>query len=173
MQKARFTADQLNALSTADFVRAFGGVFESSPWIAEAVAGARPFPDREALHRAMCDRVRSAGEARQLELIRAHPDLVGRAALAGTLGAESTREQASAGLDRLSAEEVAAFQRCNSEYREKFGFPFVICARLNQKASILAGFAARLKNSRAQEVATALDEIFKIARLRLDDLVAS
>jgi OHCU decarboxylase len=121
----------------------------------------------------MCAVVRQSGEDRQLALIRAHPDLVGRAALAGTLTKESTGEQASAGLNRLTPEEVALFQRQNAAYQEKFGFPFVICARLNKKEAILAGFERRLKNSRAEEMKTALEEIFKIAELRLKDLIAT
>ena len=109
--------------------------------------------------------------SQKLALIRGHPDLVGRAALAGTLTRESTKEQASAGLSQLTAEEIAAFQKYNAAYREKFGFPFVICARLNRKEPILAGFERRLHNSPEQEVAAALDEIFKIAELRLRDLI--
>jgi len=99
-------------------------------------------------------------------MIRAHPDLVGRAALT----AESAREQAGAGLNQLSPEEIALFQRHNAAYREKFGFPFVICARLNKKEAILAGFERRLPHSREQEIQAALEEIFKIAELRLRDL---
>lgn len=126
-----------------------------------------------ALHAALCAAVRAAGEERQLALIRAHPDLVGRLALAGQLTRESTHEQASAGLDRLTAEEVALFQQSNAAYQARFGFPFVICARLNKKEAILAGFQARLQNSPEQEVAAALEEIFKIAELRLGDLIKS
>jgi OHCU decarboxylase len=112
-----------------------------------------------------------AGQERQLALIRAHPDLVGRAALAGTLTPESTGEQAAAGLDRLAPEEIAAFNRLNAAYRERFGFPFVICARENKKASIMAGFEARLANTRAPEISAALGEIAKIAYWRLHDAI--
>ncbi len=107
----------------------------------------------------------------QVALIQAHPDLVGRAALAGTLTPASTNEQASAGLDRLSAEEIAAFARYNQAYRERFGFPFVICARENKKESILVGFATRLQHSRDQEIGIALGEIAKICWLRLQDTI--
>ena len=100
------------------------------------------------------------------------PTSSGKLALAGQLTRESTSEQASAGLDRLTPEEIAEFQKQNAAYQEKFGFPFIICARLNKKAAILAGFKARLGNSRAQEIKTALEEIFKIADLRLRDLIA-
>jgi 2-oxo-4-hydroxy-4-carboxy-5-ureidoimidazoline decarboxylase len=114
----------------------------------------------------------AASDAEKLALIRAHPDLVGRAARAGTLTPSSTREQAGAGLDTLSASEVALFDRYNSEYRESFGFPFVICARENRKESILRAFPERLRHSRDEEISTALAEIAKIARFRLLDAVA-
>ncbi len=113
-----------------------------------------------------------APRERQIALIRDHPDLVGRAALAGTLTPESSSEQASAGLDRLSPEEIATFTRLNQEYHERFGFPFVICVRENKKEGILTGFTARLNNTREQEIRTALDEIAKICSLRLRDLVS-
>ena len=110
------------------------------------------------------------GLVREMALIRAHPDLVGRAALAGTLTQASTSEQAGAGLHRLTPEEIATFQKYNSEYREKFGFPFVICARLNKKAAILEAFPRRLKNSMQEEMRAALEEIYKIAYFRLQDI---
>ena len=161
----------VNQLSSQAFVELVGPVFEHSPWIAEAAREQRPFATLEALHRALCDVVKNSTAAQQLALIRAHPDLVGRAALDGTLTRESTAEQASAGLSRLSPEEVALFQKYNAAYRNRFGFPFVICARLNKKAAILGGFEQRLKHSPAQEIKTALEEIFKIADLRLRDLI--
>ena len=162
---------QLNAFERSDFVRMVGPVFEHSPWIAEATWARRPFKTVEDLHAALCATVRQAAEGEKLALIRAHPDLVGRAALGGTLTRESTKEQAGAGLGNLTPEEIAAFQQNNAAYREKFGFPFVICARLNKKDAILAGFKTRLQNTPAEEVGTALDEICKIAELRLRDLV--
>ena len=162
---------QLNLLSRDEFVRVVGPVFEHSPWIAEMTWAGRPFATIEELHRALCGTVRAAGEERQLGLIRAHPDLVGRAALAGTLTRESTVEQASAGLGKLSPEEIELFQKKNAAYKTRFGFPFVICARLNKKEAILEGFGRRLKNSGEAEVKTALEEIFKIAELRLKDLI--
>jgi 2-oxo-4-hydroxy-4-carboxy-5-ureidoimidazoline decarboxylase len=165
------TLAELNFLSRAEFTRVVGPVFEHSPWIAEAAWAQRPFINLDQLHAALCAVVRGAGEERQLALIRAHPDLVGRLALGGQLTRESTHEQASAGLDRLTAEEVGLFQQNNAAYQARFGFPFVICARLNKKAAILSGFQARLKNSPEQEVAAALEEIYKIAELRLPDLI--
>ena len=161
---------RLNSLPRDEFVRVVGPVFELSPWIAEAAWAKRPFAGIDQLHQALCRTVRAAGQEKQLALIRAHPDLVGRLALAGQLTKESTGEQASAGLDRLSPEEVEWFQQNNAAYKEKFGFPFVICARLNKKEAILNGFKVRLQNSREQEIQTALAEIFKIAELRLRDL---
>ena len=173
MSSPKLNLAHLNSVSREEFVRLFGPVFERSPWIAEAVWVKRPFADLEQLQAATMDVVGQAGEEKQVKLIQAHPDLVGRAALAGTLTPESNREQATAGLNRLSAEEIAAFQKNNSLYREKFGFPFVICARLNKKEAIFKGFEARLNNSREQEIRTALEEIGKIARLRLEDLIAA
>jgi OHCU decarboxylase len=161
----------LNSVSCDVFVGLIGPVFEHSPWIAEATWPRRPFNSAAELHRALCGTVRDASEEKQLALIRAHPDLVGRAALAGTLTAASTSEQARAGLDRLTPDEVAAFQRFNQAYREKFGFPFVICARLNKKEAILNGFRTRMNHSREEEINAALEEIFKIADFRLRDLV--
>lgn len=161
---------QLNSLPRDEFIRLVGPVFEHSPWITETTWARRPFASVETLHAALCETVRTAGEDKQLALLRAHPDLVGRLALAGQLTKESTGEQASAGLGNLTPEEVELFQQNNAAYKDKFGFPFVICARLNKKEAILNGFKARLNNSREQEIQTALAEIFKIAELRLRDL---
>ena len=168
----KYPLAKLNALAQPEFVSVVGPVFEHSPWIAERAARQRPFADFAALQHALCETVRKSGEEKQLALIRAHPDLVGRAAVAGTLTRESTGEQASAGLNQLSPEEIARFQKNNAAYQAKFGFPFVICARLNQKQAILAGFDQRLQNSRVQEIQAALAEIFKIAEFRLRDLVS-
>ncbi len=153
-----------------DFVRVAGPLFEASPWIAASAAHDRPFESLKAMHHAFCEVVRNAGVERQLALIRAHPDLAGRLALAGGLTSASSSEQSSAGLDRLTPEEIAQFQRMNSAYRQRFGFPFVICARLNHKAAILESFGERLGHSPAEEIATALGEIEKIAWLRIVDL---
>lgn len=113
----------------------------------------------------------AASPERQLALIRAHPDLAGRLAKLGQLTVESTREQASAGLDQLPDDELAAFQKLNTAYRERFSFPFIICARLNARDAILAAMNARIHNSPAQEHAAALGEIEKIAWLRLGDVL--
>jgi OHCU decarboxylase len=119
----------------------------------------------------LCATMRGAPTEQQVALIRAHPDLAGKAAIAGDLTPESTREQASAGLDRLTPDEYARFNHLNAAYRDAFDFPFVICAREHTKHSILASFEARLQNDRPSEIATALDEIAKIARLRLNDVL--
>jgi OHCU decarboxylase len=168
---ATITLDELNALDPPDFVAALGGAFEGEPWMVAEAWQARPFASRDALIAALIQSIFDAPVERQVELIRAHPDLVGRAALTGTLTPASAAEQASAGLDRLTPDEIAEFTRLNAAYREKFGFPFVICTRENKKESILAGFAARQANGREQEIATALAEIVKIYRLRLCDIV--
>jgi 2-oxo-4-hydroxy-4-carboxy-5-ureidoimidazoline decarboxylase len=167
MGLTRHTIAALNGLSHEEFAALCGPVFEKSPWFAAEAASRRPFADFDAMVAAFCDCVRAATPGRQLELIRAHPDLVGRM----TLTAESQREQAAAGLVSLSTGEIALFRKHNEAYRSRFGFPFIICARLNKKEAILTAFEKRLPNSRETEIHTALDEIFKIAALRLRDLV--
>lgn len=162
-----YSLSQINALAPEEFVRVVGPAFEHSPWIAERVAAERPFANVTALHDAMCAVVCAASDGEQLALIRAHPDLVGRVVLT----AESQGEQTAAGLTDLSPEEGAKFDVYNREYKTRFSFPFVICARLNKKDTILAAFPIRLQNSAAQERAIALGEIFKIAQLRLNDLI--
>jgi len=163
----RTPLSELNSLPTPEFVRRLGGIFEHSPWVAEKAAEDRPYPSREALHTAMVRIVHLAGEKAHLQLLNAHPDLVGRAVLT----AESASEQAAAGLTDLSKEETEKFRSFNHDYRRKFGFPFIICARLNKKEAILEAFPRRLVQDRQTEIATALEEIAKIARLRLEDTV--
>jgi 2-oxo-4-hydroxy-4-carboxy-5-ureidoimidazoline decarboxylase len=171
MASTPLTLAAINALDQAAFEAALGFVFEKSPWIAADTWAARPFASREELHAALCATVKRAPIEKQIALIRAHPDLAGRAAIAGELTPESTREQASAGLDRLTPEQFATFTRLNQAYSTTFGFPFVICVREHTKESILAHFEQRLKHTREQEIATALDEICKIAALRLRDAI--
>ncbi|WP_156840302.1 2-oxo-4-hydroxy-4-carboxy-5-ureidoimidazoline decarboxylase [Novosphingobium aquimarinum] len=141
-------------------------LFEHSPWVEER-ADARPSSgDRHADLMAV---VAEASDAERLALIRAHPELAGKAAVDRTLTDASAAEQASAGLDRLSPEEFERFHALNSAYRERFGFPFIICVRLTDKAGILAAMEARLAHTREEEIATAIAEIGKITRLRLED----
>jgi adenine deaminase len=152
------------ALSREDFVARFGGVFESSPWIAESAWRAEGFADADELHGALAAAMYAAPEDQRIELIRAHPELGERA-----FTAASRSEQSGAGLDRLPPEERERLASLNAAYRERFGFPFVICVREHTRASILANADARLGNPPEREVETALAEIAKIARLRLDD----
>jgi 2-oxo-4-hydroxy-4-carboxy-5-ureidoimidazoline decarboxylase len=165
------TIAELNACSESEFVEKVGFAFEDSPWIAQAAAAERPFADRDAMHAALVAIVTDAANDAQVALIAAHPDLAGRVAREGRLTAASSAEQAGAGLNALTPEEIARFDTDNGAYRARFGFPFVICARENTKASILDAIARRGKNDRATEIATALAEIAKIAKLRIEDAV--
>ena len=163
--------ESLNAFDRGAFVAAVGHVFEHSPWIAEETWPRRPFRAIAHLHAELCATLRHASPEQQLALIRSHPDLAGRLARQRKLTAESTREQATAGLDQLSDDELTGFQKLNDAYRARFDFPFVICARLNAKDTILAAMQTRILNSPAVEFATAIAEIEKIACLRLRDAV--
>jgi OHCU decarboxylase len=176
MSSASLHADQtslteINAMSEDDFVARIGPIFENSPWIARATWPQRPFASREDLRARLSRTVRQSPLETKVELIQAHPDLAGRLARQGQLTAASTDEQASAGLDRLSADEMALFHDYNERYKAKFGFPFVICAKLNDKRTILLAFRRRLELTRGEEIDTALDEIEKIAALRLSQIV--
>jgi 2-oxo-4-hydroxy-4-carboxy-5-ureidoimidazoline decarboxylase len=162
------TLESLNSAAPADFAAALGGIYEHSPWVAEAVSGQRPFGTLAALHEAMVEAVRAASADAQLTLIKGHPDLAGKAARAGTLTPDSVSEQASAGLDRLSDAEFARFHQLNDAYQAKFGFPFIVSVRRHTKDSILRQFERRLAHSAADERETALTEIVRIAALRLD-----
>jgi len=161
----------LNAMEPADFAAALDGLWEHSPWVAASAASGKPFATREELATAMWDAVTTAPEEQKLSLLRAHPDLAGKLARSGGLTANSASEQSSLGLDRLSDEEYEAFTSMNRDYREKFGFPFIICVRDNTKASIRAAFEHRLPQSQGAERQIALDEVRKIAEYRLRDRV--
>lgn len=167
------TIAQLNAAGQSAFVDAVGFAFEGSPWIARAAWERRPFSSVNDLHAAMVALLRSAPREQRVELIAAHPDLAGRLAREGRTTPQSRTEQQSAGLDQLTAQETAAFERLNRDYRKRFGFPFVICAREHTKDTILAALTSRLGNARETEIDTALIEIAKIARLRLEDAVTT
>jgi OHCU decarboxylase len=171
MMGQKITLEEINGLRKDAFVKALGGLFEGRPWIVEEAWSKGPFASVEALHQVLCSIMYEASIGRQVALLSVHPDLVGRAALAGTLSTASTSEQAAAGLDRLTPTEIASFQHYNQEYRTRFGFPFVICARENKKESILAGFEIRLANTYEQEISLALAEVAKICALRLSDLI--
>ena len=160
----------VNALTRQAFVDRYGRLFEHSPWVAEEAYASGPFASGDELFAALRAAMYAAPRERQLELIRAHPDLAGRAAVEGSLTESSQREQAGAGLDRLTPDEYASFTRLNSAYRERFAFPFVVCVREHTKESILRVAAERLEHTRDEEVRVALEEIAKIARLRLEEL---
>jgi OHCU decarboxylase len=173
MADRKWTIAELNDLNQEGFVRRLGFLFEGSPWIAAEAWIDRPFTSRDDLQQKLFAVVARAPIEKQVALIAAHPDLVGRAALAGILTKESTAEQAAAGLDpnRLTPVDIDAFTELNSAYRERFGFPFVVCARENKKESILTGLRTRVDNDRNTEIATALGEIEKICHYRLIDVV--
>jgi OHCU decarboxylase len=152
----------------ADFIARYGGVYEHSPWIAEAVWDAGAVPDTiPALAEAMAARVEAAGEKAQLALLRAHPDLAGKLAMRGELTAESTSEQAGAGLDNCSPEEFEEFRQLNDDYKARFGFPFILAVKGHDRAGILEAFRRRAGNDKDTEFREALDQVHRIACLRL------
>ena len=154
------------------FVGRYGGLYEHSPWVAEETFEiAEGIDDANELVRTFRKCVDQASNKRKLTLIRAHPDLAGKAALRGELTAESSTEQASAGIDQCSKEEYEQFQALNLRYKDKFGFPFVMAVRDSNRQEILAAFASRLENDTQTEFDTAISEIHKIASMRLQELV--
>ena len=171
MNAERVSLSQLNALDRAAFVSQIGWVYEHSPWVAEQAWERRPFATIEDLHGAMERVVELAPAEEKLALILAHPDLAGNLAKAGELTKASLREQAEAGLNQLTPAQTEQMMHNNAQYREKFGFPFILCARLNNTGTILDAFAKRLENSRTQEIVVALEEISKIGRLRLEGAI--
>jgi OHCU decarboxylase len=157
------------AHSNDDFIARYGGIYEHSPWVAEETAPETAgMKDSRDIAILMADCVDNASTERQLALIRAHPDLAGKAQVGGELTEDSTREQASAGLDKCSSEEYEQLQSLNGDYHKKFGFPFVMAVRDSTRAEILAAFEARLANEPNVEFETALAEIHQIARMRID-----
>jgi 2-oxo-4-hydroxy-4-carboxy-5-ureidoimidazoline decarboxylase len=163
----------LNAMAQPEFTAALAEIYEHAPWVAQRAAAARPFATVQALHDAMVAAVGAAGGEQQLALINGHPDLAGKAARRGAVTADSQAEQSGAGLDRLSDDEYATFDRLNTGYRTKFGIPFIICVRRHTKDSILRQMETRLANDPAAEQAAALAEVFRIGALRLDQRVAA
>jgi OHCU decarboxylase len=162
-------------MDRARLVAVFGGVFEHSPWIAEAAFDAGIGVDADSvdgLHAALAAAARAGSAEKRMALVLAHPDLAGRLALAGGLTAESTSEQASAGLDRLTADELARFTALNEAYKARFGIPFIIAVRGLTRHDILAAFERRLTNGRDAELAEAHRQIEKIALLRLRQIAA-
>lgn len=163
----------LNTMNQTGFTTALGFAFELSPWVVKRAWDERPFETVDGMHASMMRVLDASSTADKLALIRAHPELAGKAAIAKALTAESNAEQASAGLDRLTAEEFEQFHALNAAYAERFGFPFIIAVRLNDKTAILAAMQARLANDETQEIAEAIAQIGHISRLRLRDAVSA
>lgn len=156
--------DHLNSLSHEAFVDQVGWVFEHSPWVAERAWLRRPFAGLDALHRAMCEEVRIASHEEQLALLRAHPDLGARARMSDA----SVGEQAGAGLDQLTPEEFAQLERLNLAYRERFGFPFLYAVKGSTKYDVLRALDERGKGSLEPEFDVALEQVYRIAKFRLE-----
>ncbi|QIG49683.1 2-oxo-4-hydroxy-4-carboxy-5-ureidoimidazoline decarboxylase [Nordella sp. HKS 07] len=163
------TLADINAMTGADFIAAFSDVAENSPWVAEAAWRKRPFASREDVVAAFERAMRAAPDAAKLALIRAHPDLATKARLTQ----DSTSEQAGAGLDRLSPDEFARFTALNDTYKARFGFPFIFAVKGATKEQILAAFAARIENSPEAEFETAMTQIARIFRFRLEDRISA
>jgi 2-oxo-4-hydroxy-4-carboxy-5-ureidoimidazoline decarboxylase len=161
------TLDEINALPAEAFVAQYGMLFEHSPWVVARAAERRPLAD---IHAGLVAVVHDASPDEQLALIRAHPELAGKAAIDGTLTHASAAEQGSAGLDRMTPDEFDRFHALNAAYRARFAMPFIICVRLTDKRGILAAMEARRGNDRADEIATAIEQIGEIVRLRLETL---
>ncbi len=165
------TIAELNALDAAGFTAALAQIFEHSAWIPERAAAARPFADIGALHAALCSVLAAAGDDEKLALIRAHPELAGRAAMRNELTTASASEQHGAGIDQCSPEEFARLTAANAAYSTRFGFPFIIAVKGHSRSSIIAAIEQRLHHTRIQELTTALQQIERIAAFRLANLV--
>ena len=161
------TLDELNAMAQSDFVAALGDVYEHSPWVAEAAWTDRPFESVETLHQRMKQAVDTASRERQLELLRAHPDLGEQTEMTDS----SKQEQAEAGLDQLSKAQYETFDRLNETYRDTFDFPFIMAVKTESPDAIETAMRARIDNSPAREFRTALDEVHTIAKFRLDERI--
>jgi 2-oxo-4-hydroxy-4-carboxy-5-ureidoimidazoline decarboxylase len=167
------TLAELNAMHEQEFVRTLGGIFEHSPWVAQRAFAERPFPSVDALHAAMMRAVDHATDLGKLTLLRAHPELAGKAAIRGELTADSKSEQAGAGLSHCSPEEYARLTDLNARYNARFGFPFILAVKGYDRAGIIREFARRLNNERAAEFVEALAQVARIARFRLEALLGS
>ena len=165
--------DDLNRMAVSEFTARFGDVAEHSPWVAVRAAGARPFADREAVAEAFAAALRGAARDEQVAVLRAHPDLAGRAAIMGELAEDSRREQAGAGLDRLTPAEFERFTALNAAYRERFGIPFIFAVKGATKDMILAAFEERIGNAPEAEHENAIDNVCRIMRFRIEDRVAA
>jgi 2-oxo-4-hydroxy-4-carboxy-5-ureidoimidazoline decarboxylase len=171
MSETKHRLENVNQMDEPTFLSVFGPVYEHSPWVAKEAWEQRPFASLDALHSVMDAVVQRADPTQQLVLIKAHPELAGRLARSGQLTAESRSEQAQAGLTSLSEDLTRRMLELNHAYQQKFGFPFIICARLNNVSTILQAMENRLAHSEETEFKTALQEISKIAKLRLGDIL--
>jgi 2-oxo-4-hydroxy-4-carboxy-5-ureidoimidazoline decarboxylase len=170
---ATLTLAMLNAATADRFAAHLGEVFEHAPWVAQAVAGQRPFASVDAMHKAMIDAIAVRPETERSAFFAGHPELAGSAARTGLMTPDSTREQGALALGSLATEEGARWDALNTQYRARFGFPFILCVKRHSRASALAAFEERLAHDRATELACALDEIRRISRLRLAQRIAS
>jgi 2-oxo-4-hydroxy-4-carboxy-5-ureidoimidazoline decarboxylase len=161
----------INAMDRAAFVQKFGGIFENSPWVAEKAWEKKPFASLDEMHAAMVAVAKYAPATAQLALLQSHPDLAGKEAQAGTMTASSVSEQASAGLNALSHDEMVQVSDLNAAYKKKFGFPFIIAVRMHTKEGILFEFNRRLQNDTQTEFANDLQNVYVITRLRLNKLL--
>lgn len=161
----------LNAMCRSDFTASLAEIYEHSPWVADRCWEARPFEQLLELHEAMLDVVREASLEDQLALLRAHPELAGKEAQAGSLTASSNEEQSGAGLNMLTHEEMHSIQNWNRQYKSKFGFPFIIAVRGHTKESIFSALQHRLDSDITQERETALEQVGFIALYRLESLI--
>ena len=173
MSTQPLTLAAVNRMDADAFVASFGDIAEHSPWVAKVAERARPYPDRDAMVAAFVEAVAEADDQAQRDLLCEHPDLAGRAAIAGELAPESYNEQTGAGLDRMTAEEHERFTRLNAAYRGLHGIPFILAVKGATKDQVLAAFEARLDNPADIEFATALTQVQRIIRFRLEDRVAS
>lgn len=153
------------------FTLALADIFEHSPWIPSKTWIERPFDTIDDLHEKLCLTLDAASTEQKIELIRAHPDLAGKLAISGELTEYSTNEQQSAQLDKLSKEQFKRISSLNNRYKEKFGFPFIICVKEHSQASIFEHFEERVQNDSNSELAAALFQICRIAWHRLNDLI--
>ncbi|XP_066286979.1 2-oxo-4-hydroxy-4-carboxy-5-ureidoimidazoline decarboxylase-like [Branchiostoma lanceolatum] len=164
---------EVNKLDSEEFIEIFGNVVENCKLATAAVWSHKPFQDVDHLNQTIADFLDALPQKGKEGVLRCHPDLAGRLAQAGQLTTESTQEQKSAGLDQLTQDELSTLTDLNQQYKVKFGFPFVICARLNKKAAILNGLTERLKHGAEEETLAGVEEVKKICRLRIADIVTS
>ena len=166
-----FHIEDINRSDLARFVELLGTIFEHSPWVAELVYPEKPFSSRSELHQVMADAVRCAPEVQRMTLLCQHPELAGREADAGTLTDDSKREQAGAGLNQCTPDELLTIKSLNQAYLAKFDFPFIVAVAGLDKFQIIAAMEQRLANTTEQEFDTAIGEVEKIAQIRISALI--